>query len=123
MIFLLIILVYSLDRCFFNCFKSKLLTIKTIKNETKHAFYETKRRFSNYFAKAANNPVLQKNSSKGGNVTGTGHNMGLTLPDKQKLCVYHARTRDSGNQRVVFIDKMTIDKDGVLSVNGPTVGN
>ncbi|BES62600.1 glycoside hydrolase family 43 protein [Dysgonomonas capnocytophagoides] len=85
--------------------------------------YATSKHPMGPFAKAANNPVLQKNSSKGGNVTGTGHNMVLTLPDKQKLCVYHARTRDSGNQRVVFIDKMTIDKDGVLSVNGPTVGN
>lgn len=47
--------------------------------------------------------------------------MVLTLPDKQRVCV--ARTRDSGNQRVVFIDKMTIDKDGVLSVNCPTVSN
>lgn len=85
--------------------------------------YATSKHPMGPFAKAANNPVLQKNSSKGGNVTGTGHNMVLTLPNKQKLCVYHARTRDSGNQRVVFIDKITIDKDGVLSVNGPTVGN
>ena len=85
--------------------------------------YATSKHPMGPFAKAANNPVLQKNSSKRGNVTGTGHNMVLTLPDKQKLCVYHARTRDSGNQRVVFIDKITIDKDGVLSVNSPTVGN
>ncbi len=54
------------------------------------------------FQKAANNPVLQKNTAEGGNVTGTGHNMVLTLPDNQRLCVYHARTNGSGDQRVVL---------------------
>ncbi|MBB4034265.1 beta-xylosidase [Dysgonomonas hofstadii] len=72
------------------------------------------------FQKAANNPVLQKNTAEGGNVTGTGHNMVLTLPDNQRLCVYHARTNGSGDQRVVFIDKLNIDKDGKLTVDGPT---
>lgn len=72
------------------------------------------------FVKAENNPVLQKNTSTGGNVTGTGHNMVLTLPDKQKLCVYHARTKDSGNNRIVFISKMNIDKKGILTVEDPS---
>lgn len=75
------------------------------------------------FDKASNNPVLQKNTAEGGSVTGTGHNMILTLPDNQKLCVYHARTKDSGIQRVVFIDKLNIDKDGKLTVDGPTIGD
>lgn len=73
------------------------------------------------FVKADNNPVLQKNTDKGGNVTGTGHNMVLTMPDGQMLCVYHGRTTATGNNRVVFIDKMTIDPETRrLSVQGPT---
>lgn len=75
------------------------------------------------FQKAENNPVLQKNTANGGNVTGTGHNMVLTLPNNQKLCVYHARTNEGGDQRVVFIDKLEINKDGKLTVDGPTVGD
>lgn len=74
------------------------------------------------FEKAANNPVLQKNSDDGGNVTGTGHNMVLTLPNNQRLCVYHARTTSSAEQRIVFIDELNIDEDGILTVDGPTVG-
>ncbi len=73
------------------------------------------------FTKAANNPVLQKNTEKGGQVTGTGHNSITYSPDgKEMLCVYHARTSATGDQRVVFIDRMKILKDGRLIVNGPT---
>ncbi len=72
------------------------------------------------FVKADNNPVLQKNTDKGGDVTGTGHNMVLTMPDGQMLCVYHGRTTHTGNNRVVFIDKMEITGDGKLVVDGPT---
>lgn len=42
------------------------------------------------FRKSADNPVLQKMWENGGEVTGTGHNMVLSLPDGQKLCVYTA---------------------------------
>lgn len=73
------------------------------------------------FEKASNNPVLQKNTSSGGEVTGTGHNMVLFLDDSTKmLCVYHGRTKASGQERVVFIDKMEISDNGDLIVNGPT---
>lgn len=73
------------------------------------------------FTKAANNPVLQKNAEKGGVVTGTGHNSITYSPDgKEMLCVYHARTSVTGEQRVVFIDRMKILKDGKLIVEGPT---
>jgi beta-xylosidase len=72
------------------------------------------------FTKAANNPVLQKNTSTGGNVTGTGHNNIIYSPDgKEMFCVYHARTKATGSDRVVFIDRMTV-KDGKLVVHGPT---
>ncbi|SEP24068.1 glycoside hydrolase family 43 protein [Niastella yeongjuensis] len=74
------------------------------------------------FTKAANNPVLQKNTATGGIVTGTGHNSVTYAPDgKTMLCVYHGRTSKTGDERVVFIDKMKV-KDGVLSVEGPTTG-
>ena len=73
------------------------------------------------FVKAANNPVLQKNVEKGGVVTGTGHNSITWSPDgKEMLCVYHARTSATGDKRVVFIDRMSISKDGILRVKGPT---
>ncbi|MCD2423041.1 glycoside hydrolase family 43 protein [Niabella pedocola] len=73
------------------------------------------------FKKAANNPVLQKNVESGGIVTGTGHNSITFSPDGQQMyCVYHARTSKTGDERVVFIDPMNIDKNGVLRVAGPT---
>ncbi|WP_110052772.1 glycoside hydrolase family 43 protein [Chitinophaga sp. S165] len=76
------------------------------------------------FTKAANNPVLQKNVEQGGVVTGTGHNSITYSPDgKEMLCVYHARTLATGDQRVVFIDRMKISKDGKLTVEGPTTAS
>lgn len=73
------------------------------------------------FTKAANNPVLQKNTEKGGTVTGTGHNsITYSADGKEMFCVYHGRTASTGNGRVVFIDRMNILKDGKLVVLGPT---
>jgi beta-xylosidase len=73
------------------------------------------------FTKASNNPVLQKNIDKSGVVTGTGHNSVAFSPDgKEMFCVYHARTTDTGDERVVFIDRMKFLKDGTLVVEGPT---
>ncbi len=73
------------------------------------------------FKKADNNPVLQKNIDQGGIVTGTGHNSVVwSKKDKEMYCVYHGRTAKTGNARVVFIDKMTINKNGLLEVKGPT---
>lgn len=73
------------------------------------------------FKKAANNPVLQKNTAAGGIVTGTGHNSITYSPDGETmLCVYHGRTSKTGDERVVFIDKMKVSKNGVLTVEGPT---
>ncbi len=71
------------------------------------------------FQKAENNPVLQKNTEFGGDVTGTGHNMVFTLPNGDKYCVYHGRTEKTGADRVVFVDKLEIDEHGKLSVLGP----
>ncbi|MDF9830622.1 glycoside hydrolase family 43 protein [Parabacteroides sp. PF5-6] len=71
------------------------------------------------FRKADNNPVLEKNVEKGGDVTGTGHGMVLYLEDGQKLHVYHARTTQTGEDRVVFIDPMEITSEGKLIIHGP----
>ena len=73
------------------------------------------------FTKASNNPILQKNTAEGGDVTGTGHNSIVYSPDSSQMYImYHGRTTQSGNQRVVFLDKMSINEDGTLTVDGPT---
>ena len=76
------------------------------------------------FTKAANNPVLERNNDKGGEVYCTGHNMVLTMPDGTLYTVYHGRTERTDaitrNGRVMFIDKMEILPDGKLVVHGPT---
>jgi beta-xylosidase len=73
------------------------------------------------FTKAANNPVLEKNTEQGGIVTGTGHNSITWSPDgKEMLCVYHGYTSETGKNRVVFIDHMEVLSDGTLVVHGPT---
>ena len=72
------------------------------------------------FTKAENNPVLQENVSRGGFVMGTGHNMVLTMPDGNRYCVYHGRMKDNPDERVVLIDKLIINEDGTLTVEGPT---
>tara|TARA_R110001583_G_scaffold23749_11_gene87303 strand:+ start:457 stop:1635 length:1179 start_codon:yes stop_codon:yes gene_type:complete len=73
------------------------------------------------FKKSDNNPILQKNSNNGGEVTGTGHNSVLFLNSLDKMfCVYHGRTSKTGEERVVFMDEMKILDDGSLKVLGPT---
>lgn len=72
------------------------------------------------FKKAENNPVLQENVSRGGEVMGTGHNMVITLPGGDMYCVYHARMKANPGKRVVFIDRMEVG-DGRLTVDGPTI--
>ncbi len=55
--------------------------------------YATARSPLGPYKKAANNPVLQKNTDRGGSVTGTGHNSVAYSPDgKEMFCVYHGRT-------------------------------
>ena len=72
------------------------------------------------FKKATNNPVLQKNTDKGGLVSGTGHNSITYSPDgKEMFCVYHGRTAKTGDERVVFIDRMKV-KAGKITISGPT---
>jgi len=83
--------------------------------------YATSRSPLEPFTKAANNPVLEKNTAKGGTVTGTGHNSIAWSPDgKEMFCVYHARTTATGDARVVFMDRMWV-KNGIITVQGPTI--
>ena len=73
------------------------------------------------YTKADNNPILEKNTGKGGDVTGTGHNsLVFSSQDNKIYCVYHGRTKATGDQRVVFIDQMKILDNGRLVVEGPT---
>jgi len=73
------------------------------------------------FVKAENNPVLQKNTDQGGVVTGTGHNsVTWSKNGKTMYCIYHGRTTKTGKKRVVFIDKMVINKQGLLIIDGPS---
>lgn len=82
--------------------------------------YATSRSPLGPFVKAANNPILQKNTGTGGSVTGTGHNSITYSPDgKEMFCVYHGRTAETGDERVVFIDRMNVN-NGKITVNGPT---
>lgn len=73
------------------------------------------------FQKAANNPVLQENVTKGGTVMGTGHNMVITMPDGERYCVYHGRMSDQPDVRVTLMDHLRIQEDGTLVVDGPSV--
>jgi beta-xylosidase len=70
------------------------------------------------FVKAENNPVLQKNTGTGGKVTGTGHCMVLAV-NSRFFCVYHGRTEETGEKRMVFIDPMEILPDGKMVIHGP----
>ncbi|WP_143961254.1 glycoside hydrolase family 43 protein [Litoribacter populi] len=73
------------------------------------------------FKKASNNPVIEKNTASGGEVTGTGHNSVLFTPNNSHMyAVYHGRTKATGDDRVVFINPMTIDENGNLEVQGPS---
>lgn len=67
------------------------------------------------FKKASNNPVLEKK----GDVLGTGHNMVLTMPDGNRYAVYHGRLASNPDERVVLMDRLTIE-DGILTVDGPS---
>lgn len=73
------------------------------------------------FEKSADNPILQKNTDKGGVVSGTGHNSLLKDRDGKVWCVYHGRTSETGNKRLVFLDEINLDRKGALKVIGPTV--
>jgi beta-xylosidase len=72
------------------------------------------------FTKALNNPVAQKNTQLGGDVTTTAHNCVTLSPDGTEMyCLYGARTGSTGKERVLFLNRMKIAEDGILTVQGP----
>ncbi len=77
--------------------------------------YATSKKPLGPFYKAYNNPILQKNTDKGGNITGTGHNMIINI-DGQLYIVYHAYTTDDTQHRVVMIDTLTIKNEQILNI-------
>lgn len=68
------------------------------------------------YIKSPDNPILEKDIDKGGNVSGTGHNMVFTDRNGKLMVVYHGRTPQTGDDRVVFIKEMQIEKNGKLKV-------
>ena len=84
--------------------------------------YATSQRPLGPYRKAANNPILRKNTDRGGVVSGPGHNCITLSPDgTEMLCLYAGRTAATGNRRVLFMDRMEVRNDGELVVHGPTV--
>lgn len=73
------------------------------------------------YKKSDANPILEKNTDRGGEVTGTGHNSLVFLGDSTKFyTVYHGRTKATGDERVVFLDAMEINGKGEIVTQGPT---
>ena len=72
------------------------------------------------FVKAGNNPVARKNTDRGGEVTTTAHNCVAMSPDGSEMfCIYGARTKSTGTERVLFVNRMEVQKDGTLVVYPP----
>lgn len=70
------------------------------------------------FKKAAENPILKKNS----NVSGPGHICITKSPDdKEYFVVYHTQMLKEGTHlRQLAIDRLFFEKDGKVKVQGPT---
>jgi GH43 family beta-xylosidase len=76
------------------------------------------------FTKAANNPVAEANTGRGGDVTTTAHNCVTRSPDGKELyCLYGGRTTERKTEaRILFLCRMEIHADGVLEVEPPDTG-
>ncbi len=82
--------------------------------------YATSRSPLGPYVKAANNPVARKNTDRGGEVTTTAHNCIAMSPDGSEMfCIYGARTKSTGKERVLFVNRMDVQKDGTLVVYPP----
>lgn len=72
------------------------------------------------FTKAAVNPILEKNTSKG--ILGTGHNSVLALPNGDYYIAYHrfAIPGGDGTHREVCLDRLEFNADGTIKPVIPT---
>ncbi|WP_343556114.1 glycoside hydrolase family 43 protein [Sphingobacterium sp.] len=68
------------------------------------------------YQKSASNPIIEKNTSRGGVISGTGHNSLFQDREGKIRCVYHARTIQTGDQRIVFISDVSFDETGKLNI-------
>ncbi|NLV73272.1 MAG: family 43 glycosylhydrolase [Chloroflexi bacterium] len=83
--------------------------------------YATARRPLNKWTKNRANPIATSNPELG--VSSPGHNSVVESPDGSELfCVYHTHADPTrmGGDRVVNIDRLTIDGQGRLRMQGPT---
>jgi GH43 family beta-xylosidase len=72
------------------------------------------------FVKAENNPVLRKNTDRGGQVSCTAHNCVAMSPDGSEMfCLFGGRTPKTGRGRVLFLTRMEVQKDGTVVVYPP----
>jgi len=83
--------------------------------------YATARHPLGPYRKAVNNPVLRKDTDRGGVVSGPAHNCVTLSPDgTEMMCLYAGRTKPTGDRRGLLMDRMEIKQDGTLVVHGPT---
>ncbi|MNV24941.1 Arabinoxylan arabinofuranohydrolase precursor [compost metagenome] len=68
------------------------------------------------YQKSASNPIIEKNTNRGGVVSGTGHNSLFQDKEGKIRCVYHGRTLKTGDQRIVFISDVFFDEKGQLNI-------
>jgi beta-xylosidase len=78
------------------------------------------------FKKAANNPLIFRNTASGGKVTTTGHTCWTMSPDGTQMYVLYGAVVGSNAgrrfpRRVLFLDRMQILSDGTLIAHSPTV--
>jgi beta-xylosidase len=73
------------------------------------------------FEKSHKNPVVQKNTDTGGDVTTTAHNCVTTSPDGSEMyCLYGAHAgQHQGFHRIMFLSRMHILDSGILLVDSP----
>ncbi len=68
------------------------------------------------YQKSVSNPIIEKNTNRGGVVSGTGHNSLFQDKEGKIRCVYHGRTLKTGDQRIVFISDVFFDEKGQLNI-------
>ncbi|WP_286588275.1 glycoside hydrolase family 43 protein [Sphingobacterium sp. N143] len=69
------------------------------------------------YQKSMKNPIIEKNTNKGGIVSGTGHNSIFRDREGKLRCVYHGRTTATGDDRMVFISDVIFQQNGELTVH------